>query len=439
MKKTFLLAAMAISSLVAIAQESAVLSPYSRYGVGLLNNSALGFNKGMAGTALGMYDGSRLNVQNPASYARIDSLSFLFDIGLSLQNANLSAEGVKVNARTAQFDHLAMGFRVKRNLGLSFGVRPYSSIGYEITSQGAPIPNGASASVVPTTTYVGDGGLHMVYGGVGYAPAKALALGANVGYLWGTLNHSATTSYSQTTVQSLRRTYEAEVRSYTLDLGAQYTQRVGRKHRFVFGAVYGYGHQLYGTSQFYNQRLDKGVVSAADTLFVNDAYGLPHSFAVGLTWQWQKSLRVGLDYTRMQWGGVTSPALKTAPDGSLSYVKEKGAYTDQNKFSLGAEYIRNPDGFNWSSRVRYRLGMSYASPYARIDGHQGPQVYTAAIGVGLPVITAHNARDNYSYLNLSAQYEHVKPQVVGQITENYFRISIGLSFNQRWFMKWKVD
>ncbi|RRD79682.1 hypothetical protein EII14_05985 [Alloprevotella sp. OH1205_COT-284] len=439
MKKTFLLAAMAVSSLVATAQESAVSSAYSRYGVGLLDNRASGFSKGMAGTAVGMYDGRVLNVGNPASYARIDSLSFLFDVGMSLQSANLSANGVKANAHSARFDHLSVGFRLKRNLGVSFGVQPYSNVGYEITAQGAPIPNGASEVVTPTTTYLGDGGLYLLHGGVGYAPLDALSLGANVSYLWGTLNHSATTSYDHPSIHSLRRAYDAEVRSYALDLGAQYTQRLGRKHRFVLGATYGYGHQLNGTSNFYNQRLDKRSVSAADTLSVRNAYGLPHSFAVGLTWQWQNSLRVGLDYTRLQWGEVTSPMLKTAADGTLSYVKEKGAYTDQNKIALGAEYIRDPNGFTWSSRVRYRMGVSYASPYALIDGRKGPQVYTAALGVALPIITAHNARDNYSYLNLSAQYEHVKPQMPGQITERYFRLSIGLSFNQRWFTKWKVD
>lgn len=27
----------------------------------------------------------------------------------------------------------------------------------------------------------------------------------------------------------------------------------------------------------------------------------------------------------------------------------------------------------------------------------------------------------------------------GMITENYLRFSIGLSFNERWFMKWKAE
>lgn len=440
MKKFILLTALSVLSLTAVAQEAPVVSPYSRYGVGLLGDRALGFNKGMAGTGIGMADGRQLNALNPASYARIDSLSFLFDIGMSIQNANLSAEGTKMNSKTAQFDYLAMGFRLAPHLGMSIGVLPFSNIGYEISSTGTPIDNGMGTTVTPTTTYAGSGGLHSVYAGIGYSPIRPLALGVNLGYLWGTMSHSALTSYSLSTVQPLRRAYDAEVRSYTLDAGLQYSHRLNRKHLFTLGLTYGLGHDLGGTSKFYNQRLtSSSVVSAADTLSVSNAFSLPQTFGIGLTWQWTNSLRVACDYQHQQWASSTTPTLLTAADGTLSYVKSKGAYTDMNKFNLGAEYLGNPNGFNWSSRVRYRFGLGYATPYTYINGQKGPKSYTAAIGIGLPIMTVHNARENYSYVNISAQFEHVKPQVAGQLTENYFRLSVGLSFNQRWFMKWKVD
>ena len=71
-----------------------------------------------------------------------------------------------------------------------------------------------------------------------------------------------------------------------------------------------------------------------------------------------------------------------------------------------------------------------------MDGQDGPRDYQVSLGVALPIINFYN---NRSLLNISAQYERVKPKVAGMITENYLRISIGLSFNERWFMKWKVE
>ena len=86
--------------------------------------------------------------------------------------------------------------------------------------------------------------------------------------------------------------------------------------------------------------------------------------------------------------------------------------------------------------MRYRRGASYSSPYARIKGQPGPRTYAVGLGVGLPILTLHN---NRSFLNLSAQWEHVKPQMPGQITENYLRLSVGITFNERWFQKWKIN
>ena len=39
-------------------------------------------------------------------------------------------------------------------------------------------------------------------------------------------------------------------------------------------------------------------------------------------------------------------------------------------------------------------------------------------------------------LNISGQW--VKASAKDLITENTFRINIGLTFNERWFNKWKV-
>ena len=55
------------------AQSNGSNSPYSRYGVGTLNDGGGGFNKGMAGLSIGMRNGRDLNTANPAAYSAIDS------------------------------------------------------------------------------------------------------------------------------------------------------------------------------------------------------------------------------------------------------------------------------------------------------------------------------------------------------------------------------
>ena len=65
-------------------------SPYTRYGYGQLADQGSGNSKAMGGIAYGLRDKYQVNFANPASYTAIDSLTFIFDGGISLQNTNFS-------------------------------------------------------------------------------------------------------------------------------------------------------------------------------------------------------------------------------------------------------------------------------------------------------------------------------------------------------------
>ena len=69
-------------------------SPYSRYGFGQLSDQSFGNSKAMGGIAYGLRNGYQINAANPASYSAVDSLTFLFDFGMSLQNSNFVENGV---------------------------------------------------------------------------------------------------------------------------------------------------------------------------------------------------------------------------------------------------------------------------------------------------------------------------------------------------------
>ena len=127
-------AAISLISLQANAQNGSN-SPYSRYGFGTINDRAQGFNKGMAGVAQGFRDATAVNFQNPASYSAVDSLTLLFDIGVSLQNANFKQGSLKTNAKNTSVDYITAQFRAWRNVGMSFGLLPLTSIGYSFKNK----------------------------------------------------------------------------------------------------------------------------------------------------------------------------------------------------------------------------------------------------------------------------------------------------------------
>lgn len=425
---------LASATLPLAAQTNGSNSPYSRYGFGLLGDRGNAFNKGMAGTAYGMQNGKELNTKNPASYAAIDSLTFLFDLGLSMQNGNIAQGGVKTNAKNSSVDYVTAGFRVAKNVGMSLGLVPFSTIGYNTSSKEEI--QASNQVLTKTTTFSGDGGLHEAYIGVGWAPFRRFSIGMNVGYLWGDLSHTVLMNFDDSNINSTRQAYETDIRTYKADFGLQYVQPLDKKNTLTLGLTYGLGHDIKRDAYYYNQKVVTGSSASGDTLVCRNAFQLPHTLGAGITWTHDNSLRVGVDYTFQKWADMKFPMVVENAAGALDYVGRKDLFTDLHKVSLGMEYVKNPEGLRWRQRVRYRAGFSYQTPYTKIGGVDGPQHFLASVGVALPITNMHNSR---SLINFSAQYERVKPKMAGMITENYIRFSIGLTFNERWFMKWKAE
>ena len=104
--------------------QSGTNSPYSQYGLGDLADQSVGFNKGMNGVGLAFRRGTEVNPLNPASYSSVDSLSMIFDAGLSGQITNYNENGTKLNAKSGGFDYVAGLFRAFKKVGVYYGVMP---------------------------------------------------------------------------------------------------------------------------------------------------------------------------------------------------------------------------------------------------------------------------------------------------------------------------
>lgn len=429
--KTLLLAALLLPALYASAQDNGSNSPYSRYGFGLLNPRTSSY-AAASGATIAMQGGREVNFSNPASYAAIDSLTFLFDVGLSLQNANLNEGGRKVNARNASIDYVTAGFRAAHNLGFSLGLMPYSTIGYKMVKE--TLMQTSTGEVTETDSYNGSGGLHEAFVGIGWRPFKGFSVGMNAGYFWGANTHTVTATFSDAGMSSRIRTYDSDIRSYKLDFGLQYMQRLNERNALTLGLTYGLGHNINSTARYYDQTLS-GSTYSGDTISCLNAFQLPHTFGAGLMWYHRNRLRLGVDYTFEKWSNVKSPVLGTGSLGGYSYTAQTGQYTDRHRIAVGGEYVPDNNSIKWSKHIRYRAGLSYTTPYTRLSGQDGPSDLTASIGVGLPIMNAHS---NRCILNFAVQYERVSPKVATQVKEQYIRFCLGLSFNEEWFRKWRA-
>lgn len=405
---------------VAVAQNN-TNSPYTRYGYGQLADPGSGNSKAMGGVAYGLRDKYQVNFANPASYTAVDSLTFIFDGGISLQNTNFSNGTTKLNAKNSSFDYITMQFRAAKWAGISLGLLPYANVGYNIAEY-RENPDSESAS--NTVQYTGDGGLHQLYLGAGFKLWKNFSIGFNASYLWGSVSRTRqlTFPYDSQMFSAIVNS-NVDIKSYKLDFGAQYTQPIGKKHALTLGVVFSPGHNLNNKAYEIRQT---GTESdyVTDRTDIETDFGIPTTWGGGLAYVYDNRLTVAADVMMQNWQDV-------------SYMGEKDVFCKRGKLSLGAELTPNPMGRSYFSRMQYRVGAYYSKPYYKIAGERAANEFGVSAGVGLPIWAS--LWRNRSVLSISAQYVRTKGTMATFLDEHTLRLCIGITFNEHWFFKRKVD
>lgn len=416
--RTLWMLAMALYFAVPLWAGNGVNSPYTRYGFGQLSHMETGFNKAMGGVGVGIWKNNRINLLNPASYASVDSLTFLMDIGMSLQNTNFAENGVKLNARNTTFDYFVVQFRLMPKLGFTLGYMPFSNIGYDRSY--SEVINQEDENIV-TNRYYGDGGLHRVVAGLGWNFMKGLSIGADISYIYGDLYHYVYNQYSDTQTGTRTKQYVAELSTFKLDLGVQYHHVLG-KHGVTLGVTYGGGTTFDDKAYVIDVM---GSSAAIDTVSTY-RFRIPMSFGAGVSYCYDERLTIAADYTVQQYG-------------QSDFFGMPGA--DMYRAMIGVEYRPQRLDRNIFRRSFYRAGVYCNTSHflmgdAKNGYHNGPKEYGMSLGIGLPITNGWN---NRSVVNVSGQLVRVEPPLPGLVAETSLRLNIGVSFNEKWFDKWRVD
>lgn len=425
------------SVLTSLAQSSGNNSSYSRFGLGILNDQSQGFNKGMAGVSQGIRLGNRVNMQNPASYSEIDSLSFIFDVGMNLSMGRMTQGNNRINVKNAGLDYVNAGLRLTKGLGLSFGFVPFTTIGYNFYTQDKVGNDAITSQPINTlSSYYGEGGLHQMYVGAGWNPFLDLSIGANINFIWGTYEHVLKQTFGEGTETSnsnysgLNSIHHASIRTYKIDLGAQYPIRLTPDDVLTLGATVGIGHNIKSDATLIRHTSVGDSIEAT----ANNPFDLPYTYSAGASWQHKDNLLVAADIKHERWAECGLPAMSTN-NNDLIYTTQKGGYQNRTKVAIGAQFTPNAVHSKYINRIQYRIGASFSTPYLKINGQDGPKEYCISAGAGLPISNSINKR---SIVNVNLQWLRRAASATNMITENYIMINVGMTFNEMWFMKFKI-
>lgn len=403
-----------ILSTLAVAQNN-TNSPYTRYGYGQLSDHNSAKNKAMGGVGYGIRDGLQMNLLNPASYSAVDSLTLLFEGGITLQNTNFSDGVNKLNAKNSSFDYVAMQLRLHRKLGMTLGLIPFSNVGYSLSSL-----DSESETVTNLTTYSGDGGLSQLFLGLGFKVLPNLSIGANANYIWGDINRVTQLAFADEHFYGYTEINHLSVTDFKVDFGVQYSHKFTKKHAATFGAVFTPGKKLNNDASTTSYINNKNA-TVKDTTAV---FGTPASFGAGVAYIFDNRLTVGVDYTLEKWS-------------KAKYMDNPYAFNDRHKIALGMEILPSYTSRSYFSHIKYRLGAYYSKPYYKIKlndtgSYGSAKEYGISAGIALPTVRR-------SIVNLNVQYVRVDGVGANMLDENYLRIGIAITFNERAFFKRKVD
>ena len=411
MKKFSIALLLAVFTTVGLAAQNGTLTPYSRYGYGILSDNASAAQQAMGGIGYGMNSGRQINVMNPASYARVDSLTFLFDMGLNF--TNLWTSETVDDTRHSEvkqgggLGYVTMQFPLSKRLGMSVGLLPFSSVGYAF---GNKIEHGFASRQ-------GSGSINQLYAGLGAKLFKGFNLGVNVAYLFGTTIND---TYAITSTGSTGL-YEREmrVRDFRVNIGAQYTVGIGAD-ALTLGLVYTPAKKLLGTTRtiFYDTSADANREPAeTDKYDLGDRYRLPDTWGAGINYMWRERLMVEADFTYQPWAGCI-------------YDGAKDQLADRWKVAVGAQYQPSPRG-SYLRRTQYRVGGFYDRGYLVIRGNNVRE-YGASVGIGLPMPGFKTV------VSLGVGWLHRQAYPTALIKEDYLNVTLGINFNEMWFRKNKI-
>ena len=387
-----------------------VTTPYSKMGYGLLNDNVSSIQRSMGGVGYAMRGGRIINVMNPASYAHVDSLTFLWDVGIDLTNLWSEENGNKGYNFGGGLDYLTGHFKVAKGLGAAFGLLPYSSVGY---SYGGEITGGSESRS-------GSGGFNQLFLGFGYSPIKNLSLGFNFDYLFGTTSNTTLIVSSS----SSYFTRNMKIRDWNLQLGLQYNMPLMKgRDLLTIGAAYQPKKSFHGDSWGTSFDSQDNKVDTIGYTSMKGNYEQPATIGVGLSYNFNRKLTVEADYTYQKWSDA-----KYLPIGG--FESQTMQFDDRWKAALGMQYTPNRRG-SYVGAMRFRAGAFYNHDYLNFNGNN-VRDYGASIGLGLP------APNGKTTVNLGFEWRHRETSPVQLITENYFNITLGVNFNELWFWKSRI-
>jgi len=383
---------------------------------------------GLSGYAL--QGPSSINYANPASYIAFDTTSFIFDAGFTSNFSTLKTNALSQKSNYTSLNNLLFGFPVASFWRTSFGLLPFSQVGYKIYDAQIKDFSYGHDSIIPVSIrykYEGSGGINQFYWGNAFKLTPNLSVGVNATFLFGTIERLSAIEFPDSTYMfNSRDKQEIYVHDFLFTYGLQYHKKMQGDVILGAGITYSLATKINATDKLLAESYilgDNDVIYIKDTIRLEEKDShitLPQTLGVGFSYSLSDIFMASADYQWQNWK-------------KYEYFDINEDLLNSWRAALGFKYCPKkmilPQLFD---RIEYRIGAHYAKNYLELRNTQIDEIGVHA-GFSLPL------RKSKSIINIGFELGRRGTTSHDLIQDNYFKIGIGVSLYERWFVKSKYD
>ncbi len=402
-------------SLVSIAQQSSS-SPYSFYGIGDARFKGTNENRAMGGLSF-VPDSIHINIQNPALLSSLKLTAF--SVGGTFSPVKLKTTTQNEKAQRTTLDYLSLAFPAKK-LAFGIGLVPYSSVGYSVVNTTNPSNQ--------RNEFEGTGGVNRVYTTVSYKVNNSFSFGVDFQYNFGSIGTKKVTTQSEVQFGT-REENTSNVSGFSLNAGVAYQRKINSKVNFFSGLTFSPQANL-------TLKNERNIATVQVTSVGEYAFGEPYTVDVPntkLKLPSKISFGSGIGDLKKWFVGAEMAFQNNSEFGNRFSDINQVSFENATKVSVGGFYIPKYNAFSeYWKKITYRAGFRYENTGLVINNESIKDAAVSA-GFGFPI------GSGFSSINIGVEYGQRGTTKAGLIQENYANFSVGLTFNDRWFIKRKYD
>ncbi len=409
--------------------QNSTASPYSLGGLGDITFKGNVINRMMGGVSV-FSDSIHANLNNPASLGELKLTTF--SVGIHYKNTEITSIDSTDDSRTGSLDYIAVSIPTKF-FSFSFGVIPFSSVGYRIQANDLSIQD-----EVVVSRYEGRGGTNKSFLTVGFKLFKFISLGGTVNYNFGKISTQASNQNENIDFGTFL-TSESSLSGLDYELGTHLKFNISKKIIIESFLTYkpenkinSRNKRVYFTRSLQNENIGdiKEVDLASNNLdLVKLTIG--QSYKYGLSFSKDKKWFFGTQYSFAQSENFKNDFFN---QGKISYE-------NANSLSFGGYILPDYSSItDYWKRIVYRAGFRSENAGIKIDNNSLKQ-NIFSIGASFPLGGYYSANNvsGFSNLNVGLEFGSRGINSGSLLKESFWALRIGLSLNDLWFIKRKYN